>query len=140
MTTYSSRQRSSPKFAAWCLLAALALAAPFLGGCVVVAAGAAGAGAVAYVRGELESSVPHDLDATFAATQRALGDMKFARIDDQKTAIDAKLISRTALDKKIEIQLERVTEGLTKVHIRVGLMGDQQLSLTILEKITAELK
>ena len=140
MTIHSNHARSLPKFASLCLLAALGLTAPFLGGCVVVAAGAAGAGAVAYVRGELESSVAHDLDTVFAAAQRALGEMKFARIADKKTALDAQLISRTALDKKVEIRLERITDGLTKIHIRIGLLGDQQLSLTILDKINAELK
>jgi predicted nicotinamide N-methyase len=119
----------------------LALAAlPLVSGCGVVAAGAAGAGAVAYVRGEMQSSVEHDLDTTYQATQRALKDLQFARIDDQKSGVDAQLISRTALDKKVEIKLKKVTDGLTKVQIRVGVVGDQELSLTILEKIKAELK
>ncbi len=116
------------------------LTAPFLGGCFVVAAGAAGAGAVAYVRGELSSNVPHGLDDTFAACQRAVRDLELIRIDDHKTSLDAQLVSRTALDKKIEIKLERVGDKLTKVSIRVGVMGDQPLSLTILDKINAELK
>jgi hypothetical protein len=132
--------RSRPKVGVLCLLAALAGTVPFLGGCVVVAAGAAGAGAVAYVRGAVETSVPYGLDRTYAATQRALNDMKFARIEDKKTALDAELTYRTALDKKVQVELERVTEELTKVHIRVGLVGDQQLSLTILDKINAELR
>ncbi|HEY8994733.1 MAG TPA: DUF3568 family protein [Lacunisphaera sp.] len=123
------------------VIAILALAAlPLFSGCVVVAAGAAGAGAVAYVRGEMQSSVEHDLDSTYQATQRALKDLQFARIDDRKSGIDAQLISRTALDKKVEIKLKKVTDGLTKVQIRVGVVGDQELSLTILEKIKAELK
>lgn len=140
MTTHSNPPRPLQKFASLCLLAALGLTGSFLGGCVVVAAGAAGAGAVAYVRGELGSSVAHDLDTVFAASQRALGEMKFARIDDKKTTLDAQLISRTALDKKVEIRLERITDGLTKIHIRIGLLGDQQLSLTILDRINAELR
>jgi hypothetical protein len=140
MTIPSRSSCSRPKIAALCLLAALAGIVPFLGGCVVVAAGAAGAGAVAYVRGALETSVPHGLDRTYAATQRALNNMKFARIEEKKTAIDAELTYRTALDKKVHIELERVTDELTKVHIRVGLVGDQQLSLTILDQVNAELK
>ncbi len=139
MKTHSLVRRSSPKLAALGLLAAAGVA-PFLGGCVAVVAGAAGAGAVAYVRGELESSIPHSLDDVFAASQRALADLKFARIDDNKSGIDAQLIARTALDKKVEIKLERITDKLTKVHIRVGVIGDQDLSLTVLDKINAELK
>lgn len=117
----------------------LALGAlPFFTGCVVIAAGA-GAGAVAYVRGEMQTSVEHDLDAVFKASQRALGKLEFAKVNDHKSGVDAQLIARTALDKRVEIKLTKVTDTLTKVQIRVGLVGDQDLSLTILEKIKAEL-
>lgn len=108
-------------------------------GCVVVAAGAAGAGAVAYVRGEMVVNLEHDLDTVYTATQRALGKLEFTKIDDHKSGVDAQLVTRTALDKRVEIKLTRVTKTLTKVQIRVGLVGDQGLSLTILDKIKAEL-
>ena len=127
-------------FVSLCVLAAVVLAAPFLGGCATVTPGAGGASAATYVRGELESSASHDLDATYAAARRALGEMKFSVSEDKKSLVDAELVSRTALDKKVTIKLERITDLLTKIHIRVGLVGDQQLSLTILEKINAELK
>lgn len=119
------------------LLAVAAL--PWLTGCVVVAAGAVGAGAVAYVRGELESSLEADLDTAYSAAQRALARLEFARIDQRKSGLDAQLVHRTALDKRIEIKLKKVTDRLTKIEIRVGLVGDQELSLTLLEKIRAEL-
>lgn len=122
------------------LVAALALAAlPLLSGCVVVAAGAVGAGAVAYVRGELESSLEAGLDDAYAAAQRALTKLEFAKIDESKSGLDARLVHRTALDKKVEIKLKKVTERLTKIEIRVGVVGDQELSLTLLDKIQAEL-
>jgi hypothetical protein len=122
-------------------LAMLALVAlPLFSGCVVVAAGAAGAGAVAYVRGEMQASVEQNLEETYLAAQRALKDLEFARIEEKKSGVDAELVSRTALDKRVQIKLKKVTDGLTKVHIRVGVIGDQELSLTILEKIKMELK
>lgn len=119
------------------LLAVAAL--PWLTGCVVVAAGAVGAGAVAYVRGELESSVEADLDAAYAAAQRALEKLEFARIEQRKSGLDAQLVHRTALDKRVEIKLKKITDRLTKIEIRVGIVGDQELSLTLLDKIRAEL-
>lgn len=135
----NSTQTKSPSLTLNRLAAVLALlVAPLLGGCIVVAAGA-GAGAVAWVRGELTSSVPHDLDQTFTATQHALAAMELAKIDDHKTGLDAQLISRTALDKKVEVKLERVSDKLTKIRIRVGVIGDEALSLAILDKIKAEL-
>ncbi|MFZ5494277.1 MAG: DUF3568 family protein [Verrucomicrobiota bacterium] len=121
-------------------IAALAALPWLTTGCVVVAAGAVGAGAVAYVRGELESSLEADLDAAYAAAQRALTKLEFARIDQRKSGLDAQLVHRTALDKKVEIKLKKVTDKLTKIEIRVGVVGDQELSLTLLEKIKDELK
>ncbi|WP_164975983.1 DUF3568 family protein [Oleiharenicola lentus] len=118
----------------------LATALPWLTGCVVVAAGAVGAGAVAYVRGELASSVEADLEATYAAAQRALAKLEFAKIDQRKSGLDALLVHRTALDKRVVIQLKKVTDRLTKIEIRVGVVGDQELSLTLLDKIRTELK
>lgn len=119
------------------LLAVAAL--PWLTGCVVVAAGAVGAGAVAYVRGELESSVEADLDTTYAAAQSALDKLEFVRIEQRKSGLDAQLVHRTALDKRVEIKLKKITDRLTKIEIRVGIVGDQELSLTLLDKIRAEL-
>ena len=122
------------------IAAVLAMAAlPWFTGCVVVAAGAVGAGAVAYVRGELESSLEADLGTAYAAAQRALAKLEFARIEERQSGLDARLVHRTALDKRVEIRLKKVTDRLTKIEIRVGVVGDQELSLTLLDKIQAEL-
>ena len=64
--------------------------------------------------------------------------IQIASILESEAGADA-VVTRTALDKRVEIKLTRVTKTLTQVQIRVGLVGDQGLSLTILEKIKAEL-
>jgi len=121
------------------LLALSVAAILFQGGCVaVVAAGAAGTG-VAWYSGKLEANLNDDLDAVFQASQKALAQLEFAKISDKKSGVDAELVSRTALDKKIEITLQKVTDGTTKVAIRVGVFGDESLSMTILDKIKANL-
>jgi hypothetical protein len=139
MNQSNSFRDSSRRLRLWGSLLALG-ALPWLTGCVVVAAGAVGAGAVAYVRGELDSSVEHGIDDTYRATQQALAALEFAKISEHKSMIDAELVSRTALDKKVEIKLSKITERMTKIQIRVGMVGDQQLSLAILEKIQAQLR
>lgn len=117
----------------------LALAAAGLTGCVaVVAAGAAGTG-VAWYSGRLEANLDHNLDAVFAAAQKSLNQLEFANISNKKSSVDARLVSRTALDKKVEITLEKVTDRSTKVIIRVGIFGDETLSMSILDKIKAAL-
>ncbi|SDR86081.1 DUF3568 family protein [Opitutus sp. GAS368] len=117
----------------------LALAATGLTGCfAVVAAGAAGTG-VAWYRGQLEANLGNNIDAVFTASQKALTQLEFANISNQKSSVDAQLVSRTALDKKVEVRLEKVTDRSTKVIIRVGVFGDETLSMSILDKIKAAL-
>lgn len=117
----------------------LGLVAAGLTGCVaVVAAGAAGTG-VAWYSGRLEANLDHDLDTVFAASQKALTRLEFANISNKTSRVDARLVSRTALDKKVEITLQKVTDRSTKVMIRVGVFGDETLSMSILDKIKAAL-
>jgi hypothetical protein len=112
---------------------------PLAGGCVIVAAGAAGAGAVAYVRGELSAGLEHELTPVYKATQRALKELEFAKISEQSSAVDAHLLYRTALDRRVEIKLKKTGSRLTEVRIRIDLIGDQALARMILDKIKAEL-
>ena len=117
----------------------LGISAAGLTGCVaVVAAGAAGTG-VAWYRGRLEANLDQNIEAVFAASQKALNQLEFANISNKKSTVDAEIVSRTALDKKVEIRLEKVTDRSTKVTIRVGVFGDETLSMSILDKIKAAL-
>ena len=118
---------------------ALLLLLPGLTGCIVVAAGAAGAGVVAYVRGELDTTIAEDYNSVVNATRAAIKDLEFAKVTDNKDALKAVLVARTALDKKIEINLSNSGKNLTNIKIRVGLIGDEALSHAILEKIKAGL-
>lgn len=120
------------------LAAALAGTAAFTSGCVaVVAAAGAGAG-VLWVRGAIETNLDGDIDRVYRAAQQAVADLQFAKISERKSGLDGSILARTALDKKIEIKLEKLGSA-TKVMIRVGLMGDQQMSLTILDRIKSHL-
>ena len=115
---------------------------PLLGlssGCVLVAVGAAAAGSVAYVRGELSTTLDHKLETSAQAAERALEQLKFVKVSQKQDALVALLIARTVEDKKIEIRLSATTEASTKVQIRVGVFGDEALSLKILERIKANL-
>jgi len=131
----------SAKMSARRLLVALLLgvSAAGLSGCIaVVAAGAAGTG-VAWYRGQLEANLDQNIEAVFAASQKALNQLEFANISNKKSTVDAQLVSRTALDKKVEVTLQKVTDRSTKVIIRVGVFGDETLSMSILDKIKAAL-
>jgi len=121
------------------ILAGLTSVAVMQSGCLLVAAGAAGAGTVAYVRGELDASLGNGYESVVLASNRAIDQLQFKKISESKDALKALLIARTASDKKVQITVIKVSETLTKVEIRVGVFGDQALSTTILEKIKGSL-
>lgn len=123
------------------LVVALTLAASALvySGCVaVVAAGAAGTG-VAWYNGRVEVTLNHSLDDVYRAAQKAVAQLDFTKINEQKSGVDARLISRTATDKKVEITLQRTGAKVTKLDIRIGVFGDQDMSLTLLDTIKSNL-
>lgn len=106
-------------------------------GCLAVAAGAAGAGAVAYVRGELDSTLSHPYEAVDQAVNNALAQLQLIKINEKKDAFVAVTTARSADDKKIEIKVTKLADQTTKVQIRVGVFGDEARSLAILDKINA---
>ena len=132
----TSASRSSR---AWPLLGlALLLLLPGLTGCIALAAGA-GAGAVAYVTGELKTTLTSDYSKVVESTRVAIKDLEFSPVSENKDAYSAVLVARTAHDKKVKITLTSEGKMLTNIKIRVGILGDQQLSLTVLDKIKAGL-
>jgi hypothetical protein len=120
--------------------AAMVLAATVVlsSGCILAAAGAA-AGTVAYVRGQLAASLGNDYEGVVRAANRAIEQLKFAKISEKTDALTASLTARTAQDKKIEIVVTKVGAALSKVEIRVGVFGDEAVAMAILDKIKANL-
>jgi hypothetical protein len=123
------------------VLTAFALAATVAlhSGCLAVAAGAAGAGTVAYVRGELDATLSANLVKTESAANAAIEQLKFAKISEKQDALVAIIVARTAEDKKVEIKISSASDTSVKVAIRVGLFGDEALSIRVLERIKANL-
>lgn len=122
------------------ILAALALfiTVALQTGCVAVAVGA-GAGAVAYIRGDLEATLEARLDDTNRAADRAIAQLEFAKISNRKDALSANVTARTAQDKKVQVEMTKISQRVTKVKIRIGVFGDEAVSLAILDKIRANL-
>ena len=110
-------------------------AALLLGG----AAAGAGAGAVAYTRGELDSVQSASLDRTFQATRIAMQDLKFSETSSKVDAVEGVVEARTAMDRKVKIQLKRVSDNGTEVRIRIDNFGDEGISRQILDRIHAKL-
>ena len=103
-------------------------------GCVVVAAGA-GAGTIAYIRGDLEAVEPKGLNAVYRATEKAMDELELNVIQKKKDATSAVIVARDAEDKKITIKLSPTAEESTKLSVRVGLFGSETKSRLIYQKI-----
>jgi hypothetical protein len=122
------------------LLAAMLLVLSLAGlsGCLAVAAGA-GASAVAYVRGDLEANLNNEYAQVVDSTRAAIDELEFAKVSENKDALKAIFVARTALDKKVEITIANSGKKLTSIKIRVGVFGDEALSMSILDKVKAGL-
>jgi hypothetical protein len=111
-------------------------------GCVVAAvgvAGAAGAGSVAYVRGELDAHLGSPFEVVAAAAEKAVVQLQLYKVSETKDAFSEKILARDAEDKKIEITADKEADNLTKLTIRIGMFGDEEKSHAILEKVNANL-
>lgn len=117
----------------------LLISLPLISGCAAVIAGGAGAGTVAYIKGELQTNLEASLEKSVEATKLAVDNLKFIKISEQVDSLTGEIIARTAQDKKITIKLNKVTGKTTKISIRVGVFGDQSLSQSLLEEIKEEL-
>jgi len=126
------------------MILVLLAACPFiLTGCLAAAAvggaAAAGAGTVAYIKGELKATEEATLNKTWQATVAAIDGLQFLVINKIKDNVSAELEAKTADNKTVKIQLKRVTDNLTDISIRIGTFGDESLSRYILSKIEAKL-
>lgn len=109
-----------------------------LQGCLVAAVGA-GAGTVAYMRGDLEAVEAKDIDEVYAATKKAVEQLDLKVSSDTKDALSAEIVARDAQDKKITIKLKSTTEDTTEISIRVGTFGSETKSRLIHDQIKKNL-
>jgi len=121
------------------LVALLAVATALGSGCALfvagVVGGAAGVGTYAYISGELQTSEAVTLDKAWDATQAGMKDLGYTMVEKQKDSLRAKLTALGPGDKKIQVSLEKKSDTVTQIGIRVGTFGDETLSRQILAKI-----
>jgi hypothetical protein len=115
------------------VVAFLAMAA-FPTGCATVVDNST-AGLVVYVRGELQSNVDRRFEVVERAANRAITDLQFSNIEEKKDALVAIISARTADDARVHVKVERSSDKITTIRIRVDLIGNEKLSQIILGKI-----
>lgn len=124
------------------LLSAVLGLALFCNGCVLLLVGgaaAAGAGAVAYHDGQLDASEAVSLAKARSTTLAALRDMNYGIVGDDTSPVKNVIVARTGNDTKITVTLEKLSDTVTKIRVRVGVFGDEALSGRIMERIKSRL-
>ena len=106
-----------------------------LSGCGLIATTTNSTYPISFVKGELNSEIDKDLDTTWKITQKVVTDSQFVVKSTRADAFSAVLKCEDAQARKIDITLEKDQPKLTRVKIRVGLLGDAELSGKIFEQI-----
>jgi hypothetical protein len=104
-----------------------------------VSALALASGCMTAVGGAYSSSLPAGLEKTVKAANAAVTQSAYVKVNEDKQLTTDDIVTRDSSDKRIEILLEAAGDGVTKVSIRVGTFGDQDLSIAIFNKIKANL-
>jgi len=108
-------------------------------GCLAVAAAAGTGTAVAYVRGDTETSLPGNPKTVTSAADEALKDMGMVVVTNQSTDLDGKVVARNASDTPITVVVKAGGNETSRVSIRIGRFGNSAEQATILEKIKSRL-
>jgi hypothetical protein len=111
-----------------------------MSGCLAAAVGAGAVGTVAYIKGDLEAVEAKNIDAVYAATKKALKQLRLSVTRESKDAISGIITARDAQDKKVTIKLNSTAEGATKISVRVGLFGNETKSNLIYQRIHDNLR
>jgi len=112
----------------------------FISGCLLLAVGAAAAGTVAYVSGDLEAVEGKSLDEVYEATKKAMEQLELVVSEDDKDKTSALVIGRDSSDRRYKVKLARATENSTKISIRFGTIGNEEKSTMLYGKIKENLE
>ncbi len=105
-------------------------------GCFALLVGAAaGAGAAFWVNGDLETNLDASVASAHRATIAGLKRLKLPITMDKQTLHDAEIRSSYADGTSVQIVIKSITEKTSKMHIRVGTVGDQVRSEAIMNSI-----
>lgn len=117
------------------LLSVMLFALQLAGCAALLVGGAAGAGSVVYVKGELKEDMAASVSRVHHASIAALKELGLPIIEDTHDELSAKIQSRFADGSEVWIGIESFTAESSKVTIRVGVMGDEQKSRQILDGV-----
>jgi hypothetical protein len=119
------------------------LLAPLTTGCAAALLGAgaaAGAGTYAYMQGEASETHPGGFDQVWTASLNAMRDMNFEVVDSTRDSLGGEIKARRPVDNdEVTLKVEPVGSDSTRVKVRVGVMGDEDESKRIQQRISTTL-
>ena len=92
-----------------------------------------------YLDGRVKCAEPVSLERARMATLTALRELQFGLVGDVAYATKQVITARTSTDKKVTVVLVKESDNLTQIRVRVGLLGDEIVSLRVLDKIKSHL-
>ena len=107
--------------------------------CALLVGGGAGAGAVAYAKGEYRTAYAAPYDKVWNAVLQALRDQQMEVTDRFRDRQQGQIQARKRDGKTLTIKVEDVGEGVSAVKIRVGTMGDEAESKLLERQIAHNL-
>lgn len=113
-------------------------------GCALFIGAAVGAGvgvgAIKYVKGEVEGTYAATMGTTWVACQNALKEVGIKIIGSMKEKPNHWMIKgRTEGGDEVKVNLDALSDKVTKVSVRVGRLGDKNLSTRIHSAISRRL-
>ena len=92
------------------------------------------------LRDKILGTHSHVPDRVVKAAEAALEELEFKLVSASGTKLDGRIKARTAQGKDIVIMVEKEGEDVSKVTVKVGTLGDETISLAIIEKTKEHLK
>ena len=123
------------------LMAALLLGAATIGaaGCLFVAGAAAGVGGLAYVEGKLVENVKGTPQQIVDATQGAMEKLEIVFVTKEADGLKGRVKGRTSDNVAVNVDVDKIGEGICKISIRFGTFGDEARSRALMDEIKKRL-
>lgn len=108
-------------------------------GCLFIAGGSAGAGAAVWYKGRLTEEINKNVDQVYNASVSAIRQMGLSVLKAEQHETSAKVHSKYLDDTNIWIDIQAIEKDLSRIVIRVGILGDEHRARNILGSIKKSL-
>ena len=122
------------------VLLVLSLAGGGLSGCVFLLGAGAGVGSYSFVKGNLTKTYPVKINKAYHASIRALKSLEMKVTEKNKDAFAGKITALRGNGTKVVIRIKTEDTGVTRISVRVGLVGNKSVSEKIQARIAKYLK